>query len=116
MLYAWERRLPGDVSRQLLERYAWELRRCSFPFLRLEEMVYGPEGEPSEDTRQGDEGSESHYSSYTVEVAFNSSASRSHDSEAPTSEEDGASNGNGEEPDREPSGGDGEGPDFAPGP
>ena len=108
MLYAWERRhgrlpdVPGDVSRQLLEPYAWELRRCGYPVLRLGEMVYGPEGEPSEDTHQGDEGSESHYSSYTIEVPFNSNASRSR---------------GGEEPDGEPGfGDDGEGPDFEPGP
>ena len=87
MLYAWERRhgrlpdVPGDVSRQLLERYAWELRRFGYPVLRLEEMVYGPGGEPSEDTHQGDEGSELHYSSYTIEAPFNSNASRSRDSE-----------------------------------
>ena len=87
MLYAWERRhgrlpdVPGDVSLQLLERYVWELRRCCYPVLRLEEMVYGSEAEPSEDTHRGDEASESHYSSYTIEGPFNSNASRSRDSE-----------------------------------
>ena len=86
MLYAWEGRhgrlpeIPGDLSRQLLERYAWELRQCGYPVLRLEEMVYGPDEETSED-RHREEESESYQSSYTIEVPFNSNASRSRDSE-----------------------------------
>ena len=97
-------------------------------------MVYGPDEETSEDRHRGEERSESYQSSYTIEVPFNSNASRSHDSERLEVEEeedrrmryrmssvDSVSdrelwmelNHGGEEPDGEP---DGDGPDFEPGP
>ena len=72
----------GDLSRLLLERYHELLRNIGYPVLRLEEMVYGPTLGPGTPSRDSE-------SSYTVEVPFNETASRSRDRTTGDSEEGG---------------------------